>query len=521
MELVKTQIQMERKKGAASTQATFDEVYNLPDYLPDLFSVILTSQDVRLDEIKSGTGHMLVRGVIRFRVLYRTDQNDWKISSLEGEIPFQETLVMDQMDEFDMAVVEPVLEDLSVRINNSRKLNIRALLELKASVEERYDAELPVSLEADRQPEIMTEEREFLELRYHGNEQCHIREEVQIPSNKPNVGQILWQQAQIFGMETRITPGEVTVQGEIQVFLVYAGEESGGLQWFAESVPYQCVFEIPEADSSQIPYVTVRAQSLNCSLGSDEDGEPRVILTEADLRADICLYGERKQELISDTYALDCSLILEKEKVPLMGLRMKNESRCRVNETMKIQNPDQDILQICAGFGTADIDHQEITEEGILVEGAVRVQLLYLTSSDQAPLEAMEEVIPFRYTIEIPGITAGDQVELQHSLDTLSFLMKNSREVELQAVIGMQVLVTNPFQMEVIREIRREDLKIEELNTQPSIVGLTLTQEDSLWKIAKKYHTTIERIKKTNRLESDNITQGMKILLIKQLPQRI
>ena len=130
-------------------------------------------------------------------------------------------------------------------------------------------------------------------------------------------------------------------------------------------------------------------------------------------------------------------------------------------------------------------------------------------------------MIPFRYTIEIPGITAGDQVELQHSLDTLSFLMKNSREVELQAVIGMQVLVTNPFQMEVIREIRREDLKIEELNTQPSIVGLTLTQEDSLWKIAKKYHTTIERIKKTNRLESDNITQGMKILLIKQLPQRI
>ena len=99
--------------------------------------------------------------------------------------------------------------------------------------------------------------------------------------------------------------------------------------------------------------------------------------------------------------------------------------------------------------------------------------------------------------------------------------MKNSREVELQAVIGLQALVTTPSELEVIRDIRREDLKIEELNTQPSIVGLTLTPEDSLWKIAKKYHTTIERIKKTNRLENDNITQGMKILLIKQLPQRI
>ncbi len=520
MELLKTQVQMERKKGTASAQATFDEVYHLPDYLPDLFSVILTSQDVRLDEIRPGTGQVLIRGAIRFRVLYRTDQNDWKISSLEGEIPFQETLVMEQMDEFDMVSVEPVLEDLSVRINNSRKLNIRALLELEACAGERYDVELPAGLETGDQPEIMMEQLEFLELKYHGNEQCHIREELHIPSNKANIGQILWQQAQFFGTETRVAPGEVTIQGNIQVFLIYAGEDSSGIQWFVEKIPYRCAFDIPEADSSLIPYVAVRSQSLNCSLGNDEDGEPRIILAEADLRADICLYEEKSQELISDMYALDCRLVLEKEEVSLMTLRMKNESQCRVNETMKIQNPDQDILQICAGFGNVEIDHREITEDGILVEGAVRIQLLYLTSSDNAPVHGMEEVIPFKAVIEIPGITREDQIELQHSLEVLSFLMKNGREVEVQAVVSFQALVTNPLDMEVIQDIRQEDLKIEELNIQPSIVGLTLTPEDSLWKIAKKYHTTIEKIKKTNRLDNDNVTQGMKILLIKQLPRR-
>ena len=521
MELVKSQAQMEKRKGTASVQATFDEVYNLPDYLPDLFSVILTSQDVRLDEVKSGAGHVLVRGAIRFRVLYRTDQNIWKISSLDGEIPFQENLVMDQMDEFDMVSVEPVLEDLSVRISNSRKLNVRALLTLHASVKERYDVELPVGLETERQPEIMTEEREFLELKYHGKEQCHIREELLLPAGKPNIGQILWQQTQFFGMETRIAPGEVTLQGEIQIFLVYGGEENGGLQWFSDRIPWQCTFEIPEADSSRIPYVKVRTQSLNCSPENDGDGEPRGILVEADLRADICLYEERVQEMICDTYALDCSLVLEKEKAALMGLRMKNESQCRVNETMKIQNSDQDILQICAGFGQVGIDRREITEEGILVEGAVQVQFLYLTNSDQTPIEAMEEVLPFKYTIEIPEISGEDQTELQYTLEMMSFLMKNSREVEVQAVIGLQVLVTSRMETELIREVRREDLKIEELNTQPSIVGLTLTPEDSLWKIAKKYHTTIDRIKKTNHLENDRVTQGMKILLIKQLPQRV
>ena len=43
MELVKTQVQMEKKKGVVLAQAAFDEAYHLPDYLPDLFSVVLTS----------------------------------------------------------------------------------------------------------------------------------------------------------------------------------------------------------------------------------------------------------------------------------------------------------------------------------------------------------------------------------------------------------------------------------------------------------------------------------------------
>lgn len=520
MELVKKQIQMERKKGSASTQAAFDEVYNLPDYLPDIFSVILNRGEVRLDESKTGPGHVMVRGAVKFKVLYRTDQNDWKISSLEGEIPFQETLVVENMDEFDMVNVEPLLEDLSIQIINSRKLNIRALLELNVIVAERYDADIPVSIETENQPEILMEEKDFLELKYRGNEHCHIREEIKVPSNKPNIRQILWQQAQIFGMDSRISPGELAIQGEIQVFLVYVSEENNSLQWFVVKVPYQCNFEIPEADVNMIPYIVTRPQNLVCSMGNDEDGESRVILVEADVKADVRFYEEQKQEFINDTYALDRSLNLQKETDSFVRLRMKNESKCRVNETLKIQNPDSDILQICAGFGTAEIDQQKIVGDGIEVEGAVRIQVLYLTSNDNTPIEAVEGVLPFQYTIEIPHINMGDQMELQHSLEVLSFLMKSNREVEIQAVVNLQALVTEPYDMHVINEIKEEDIRIEQLNVQPSIVGLTLTPEDTLWEIAKQYHTTIDYIKQTNQLENDKISQGMKILLIKQLPHR-
>lgn len=517
MELKKELVQTEKRKGPAFTQVTFDETYNLPDYLPDFFSVILSRGDVRLDESKAGPGHVLVKGAMKFKVLYRTGQNDWKISSLEGEFPFQETLILEEADEFDMPQVETVLEDLTVQMMNSRKLNIRALLEIKAFAGERKDMEIPVGVESEKNEEILLEERHFLGLCYRGKERCHIREEIKVPSNKPNVRQILWQQSQIFGMDTRVSEGKLTIQGDIQMFLVYLGEEEGRIQWFESKVPYRCEFQIPEADMDIIPYIAAKPQEMKCTVEPDADGEDRMILLEADMLADVWLYRERAEEMLEDLYALDRTLIPEREKVQMVQFHMKNESKCRVNDALRIQDTDNDILQICAGFGDVELDRQEIVDNGISVEGTVRVQVFYLTSSDSAPIGALEGILPFQHVVEIPDIGSDSRIEMQNTLELLSFLMKSSKELEVQAVINLQVLVTDGNEFELIREVREEPLKMDELNSQPGMVGLTLTQNERLWDIAKKYHTTVEAIKRTNHLEDQPTGNGVKILLMKQL----
>ncbi len=520
MELIKTQIQMERKRGSASAQATFDEVYHLPDYLPDLFSVILTDGDVRVDEVKSGPGHVMVRGGVRYRVLYKTDQNAWKIASLDGEIPFQETLTVEDMDEFDLVSVDPALEDLSIRIANSRKLNVRALLNLRAEARLRYDADLPVGVDTENSPEQLLEEQEFLEMRYHGKDNCVIREEIRIPSNKPNIRQILWQQAQVFGQEQRLSPGIADIQGEIQVFVAYVGEENDNLQWITEKVPFRCEFEVPEADSDRVPYIAARVQDFSCSAGSDEDGEARTVLAEAVLSADIRIYAEEKREVLRDVYALDRELVIHRSQTVYTGLRMKNETACRVNDTIQLQGRDSEILQICAGFGAEELDRITYRTDGIQVEGVVRIRVLYLTDSDNAPLEAVEGVLPFTQILEIPGLQPEDDVEFQHSLQALSLLMKNGKEMEVQAVVCLEALAVALDKTAQISRLEEKALDQEEWRAQPSMVGLKLMPGDSLWKIAKQYRTTVDDIRRLNHMDTDSISGGTKILLLKQLPDR-
>ena len=72
---------------------------------------------------------------------------------------------------------------------------------------------------------------------------------------------------------------------------------------------------------------------------------------------------------------------------------MKNQSSVRISDHVKINN-GENILQICSSSGTIQVDEQEITDEGIQIEGAVTLDILYITDNDDRPLSMAKGIIP-------------------------------------------------------------------------------------------------------------------------------
>ena len=46
----------------------------------------------------------------------------------------------------------------------------------------------------------------------------------------------------------------------------------------------------------------------------------------------------------------------------------------------------------------------------------------------------------------------------------------------------------------------------------------TVVKGDSLWKIAKENHTTVDNLREINSLEEDAIFPGQKLLIVKSVP---
>ena len=128
MELCKATLHRKQQKGEAVSQITLDDDYNVPDYRPDIVKILKEKGELRFDEVKGENGAVWLKGSLIFKVLYRNDKEEGKISSLRGEIPFQEKLNLDGVMGNEALKVKGEIEDVTIGVINSRKLNVRAVV---------------------------------------------------------------------------------------------------------------------------------------------------------------------------------------------------------------------------------------------------------------------------------------------------------------------------------------------------------------------------------------------------------
>ncbi len=211
MELKKIKIHRKQETGAAVSQITLDDDYNVPDYRPDIVKVLKEKGELRFDEVKAGSGAVWVKGSLVFRVLYRSDRENGKISSLRGEIPFQEKLNMDGLSEYEPVRASGDIEDITIGVINSRKLSVRAVVVLKAVAEAEVDEELTTQADDAAEYEQNIGRQDVLRLLVAAKDICRQKSEIVLPSSKPNVREILWKSIEFRNVESFLKEGKAGV----------------------------------------------------------------------------------------------------------------------------------------------------------------------------------------------------------------------------------------------------------------------------------------------------------------------
>ena len=521
LELLKKNIHMNRWKGNATSQITLDDDFIVPDTMDDVEQVVLSSADVTIESVKSQAERVTVRGKLDFTILFRGSEGGLK--TLCNSITFEELINVPGLEEKDYVQVLWDLEDLNAGIINSRKLSVKAVVTLQVKAEALCDVEAAVEVDTkasaggEPQVEILRHNVDVAVVALRHKDTFRIKDSLSVSGNKPNIDQVLWSETRLREVNTRLSEGKMILDGELLVFVIYQGEgEAAPIQWVEESIPFSGDLDVADASEEMVPSVQVHLVHKNIETKPDNDGEMREMDVDAVVELDMKFYKEENVELLKDLYSTNRELELQTKDTRFDRILTKNMSKCKLSEKLHLKNADR-ILQICHSEGTVRIDDTQVMEDGLYVDGILEVRILYLTSDDTQPIQSAVENIPFQYLIDAPGLTQDTVCQLNPALDQLGVAMMGGGAVEVKAVISLDLLALQPISVQVITNVSEAPMDLEHLQKLPGIVGYIVQPGDTLWKIAKKFHTTIETIMEANGLTDNSISAGERLILVKEL----
>lgn len=522
MELTSIKLHTAKSIGKAETQITLDDDYNVPDYRPDIVRVIRQQGSVKVEEVKTNAGAVRITGKLIFRVLYRSDQEMGKISCLKGEVPFSEKLNMDGISEYDPVRADVELEDLTIGVIHSRKLNVRALLALKANAESISTVEIADGIKEETDCMQLKKQMELSQLLLSKRDICRQKNEIALPSSKPNIREILWKSIELRNVESRPCEEGICLNGEILVSILYSEEEEADrIQWYETTLPLNCKMEAEIGHGISKEKLFYKANLLDVrkelEVKPDYDGEERMLVLDIQLQVWLRVWEETLAPVLLDAYSLKKNLKVVQDEFQMEHLSAKNEAVCKFTEQMELFEGQEKILQICSVEGRARIEHVQVIQDEALVEGTLSVSLLYITTDDHMPIGYVEKIFPFEQTIELPQAGAELRIEQECMIEQLSAGMQDQSHAEIKVAIGISLLVFEIKKLVHITDIEETETDREELKKRPGMVGYIVKNGDTLWSVAKEYHTTPEDIMLYNQKKEEELKAGEKLLIVKEV----
>ena len=229
MELLKKKIHMNRLKCRGVSQISLEEDFNVPDSKADVGTIVESSGEVKMEDLKVNTGQVTVKGVLSIHVLYIAETKERAVSHMETNVPFEETIRLEEAESGDSVRLKWNVEDLDVGVINSRKLSGKAVLTLSAWIEESREVMAATGIPSAGKISMKMKQAQILQMKSQKKDILRVKKEITLPSNKPNIQEILWSDIQLRGVQVKLLDGKIEARGEIQIFFLYEpeGENSG------------------------------------------------------------------------------------------------------------------------------------------------------------------------------------------------------------------------------------------------------------------------------------------------------
>ena len=519
LELVKEAVRLNQLIGEDTTQTIVENDIIVPDVKPDIARILLLDGDAWIDRSEAASEKILINGTVRYKILYISDDPEQPIKSITTTTGFQYSMDIPETRQGMQCVVKCDIEHLEYEILNSRKVNVRAILSLSGKTVNQV--EHYVTRDFEGLEDIQVLKNTISVNSYIGNTEidCPVRETLEVPAGKPAILEILRSDAKITSKEFALSEDKIVASGELNISTLYIGDdEVRGIHFMEHEIPFTQYTDLPGVNEDSYCDIEFEIGEMLCEADEDADGELRQLKCEAMLKATAECFGKKEIELVEDAYSPNSRISIEKEQLSLAEIVSENKSQITLKENIDIDENAPDISELFNVMGKLSLSGGEVTEDHISIEGVVISNILYLADNEEQPVYCSEREFPFRQTLEVKGAKPGMGLDVEMDIEHSGYSIVSTKEVEVRFVIGLKTRVSKQTAISVIAKAADQALDEKRKDQQPSVTIYFAQQDDTLWKVAKKYYTTVDELVSNNDFEdAPRLIAGEQIVIPRKL----
>ncbi|MDR3240137.1 MAG: DUF3794 domain-containing protein [Clostridiales bacterium] len=518
-QLVREKIYLDQSIARESTQILLEGDIIVPDAKPDMALMLQTDAKVAIERTEISLDRVNFIGKLELEVLYIAKGPDKPVYSMGMSAPIDDFINLEGVTKDMWINTKAEIANIDYKMLNDRKINYRAVVDVGVSADYPDVQEVVVDIQDVPENQLLKVHLSLNKTIENKLDHFTVKDQISVPSNKPNIHEILQCATQIANKDVRITNGRVNIAGELLVSTLFKGDSDDSIIEFVENeVPFDSSVDVNGARDDMFADVNLVAQDQYVQVRPDSDGEDRIIDIEVSIGVSLKVYSAESVEILEDAYCIGQELNISKSTVCYPRLVCRNRNQAPVKEVIQIDSGCPDILQIFRVKGNAVLDEVKIIEDKIVAEGVIRTDVLYVAESDETPLYCYQTVVPYRQVVETKGAEPDMQVNLDISIDHVAFNMLSKRETEVRFLLTFNTQVMEEKSVNIIRDIEFEELDLGILENTASMTVYVVQTGDSLWKIAKQYNTSIDELATVNELDNPaKIYPGQKLLILKKV----
>ncbi len=515
LELYKEQIKINQIAGEDYTQTLVEGDIIVPDTKPDISKILQVDGETVIISKEVQHGRVIINGIVNFKILYIPDQEGETIKSINTGTNFTHTVDLENARQDMNVLVESGVEHLEFSMTNSRKFNVKTVVSLNCKVVSAPVLDLVVDITGENDIQVFKKRINAYNIAAEDVQEYLISEDLEVPAGKPSIDDLIKVDVKIGSKDIKIIDNKLILKGSFFVSTLYTSyAEEGNIQFMEHEVPFTEVLSMEGVTEDMHCDTEYELLRVNSELREDSDGDIRVLSIENTLKVSAKASEKVSVDVVVDSYSPEGKVELKKKECSIDEIIEENKVQAAVREVIELPQDIPNIVQVYNVITKPYITETRVESDNIIIDGVIDTYILYLSDSEQNPIYSYKQEVPFSRRIEAKGVTSDMACDIKIETDHISYSMNTAAELEIRYMLGVSFTVIKTSKVEIISEA--EFLPEGEMayGIMPSIIIYFVQKGDTLWEIAKKYHTTICEIVRANCIENpDLIYPGQQLLI--------